>query len=146
MLIVTSRTGVVKRNPTGIGEREAIIGMNAKEYLGRARQARLRAEALAERRAQCEALADQRTGGPGPEMQRLQRRLDRDIDAFAALSLEIEGRIDALESPIQRDVLRYRYLNGWSWKEIAARTRYCPSWLWKKHEAALKALEAQIGE
>ena len=114
--------------------------MTAKEYLSQARQAELRIEALLERRRRCLELTRRRGRGQAA-LDRLESELDRQIGEYAALALEIEGRIDGLDSELQRDVLRYRYLNGWSWREISNRMRYSPSWVLKNHEDGLKALK-----
>ena len=37
-------------------------------------------------------------------------------------------------------MLKYRYLNGWSWKAIAARTHFSRDWLWRLHARALEQI------
>ena len=107
--------------------------MDGKAYLSRARDAEARIRALAERRRRCGELAALCGGKPGPNLAALQAELEGQIEDYAALVREIAGRIDGVSDPVCRDVLRYRYLNGWSWQAIAARTRMSRGWLMKLH-------------
>ena len=41
-----------------------------------------------------------------------------------------------------RDILRWRYVNGWKWERIAKEMNYSDmKWLWNLHRRALEALE-----
>jgi len=68
--------------------------------------------------------------------------VDRRIDALAEQELAAMRRIDALDNPGQREVLACRYLNGWTWKEIARRMRYSQDYVKHVHARALKAMES----
>ena len=116
--------------------------MNAKEYLGEARWARVRLESLLEKRRWCAQMAACHSGGGSEALARLQREVDLRIDAEARRELEALGRIEALADPGQRQVLQYRYLNGLSWKEIARRMNYSPDWVKHLHGRALREMEA----
>ena len=116
------------------------VCVDAKAYLSQARQAERGIAALAERRRRCGELAGYR-GGDGPELDALQRELDGRIEDYAALVREIEGKIDRVENPLYREVLRYRYLNGWSWQVIAGRMCFSRDWLMKLHARALGEVE-----
>ena len=115
--------------------------MDAKEYLIQARLAGRQIVALQDRRRRCGEMLRWRTpGGPGAA-EALQAELDERIDAYAAQVKRVEAAIDRVEDPLQRAVLGLRYLNGWSWKAIAAQTGYSRNWLLRQHALGLKAFE-----
>lgn len=120
---------------TGTGD------MRVKAYLSQAKQTDRRIEALLERRRRCGELANCRTPGRAPALDALQRELDERIEAYAALVGDIERRIDGVKNPQYRDLLRYRYLNGWSWQKIAGRMSYSRDWLMRLHVRALDAVD-----
>ena len=114
--------------------------MEAREYLLEVRRSKARVEALAERRRWYGQAGQWHSDGGTEAILQLQRELDRRIDAAAKCELEAMRRIDALEDPGQREVLRYRYLNGLGWKEIAIRMHLSQDWVKHMHGKALKAL------
>ena len=114
--------------------------MDGRATLKEVRSLRLRVEALAERRQRCRELETLVTPGKGAELERLQRELDARVGEYAARVMEAERRIDAVPDGFQRDVLRYRYLNGWSWREISVRTGLSQDWLTHVHGRAVRAL------
>ncbi len=115
--------------------------MGAKADLEAARRSKLRLEALMERRGWYEQVRQCRTDGGSESLARLRQALDREIDEVARQALAAMGQIDALADPRQREVLRYRYLNGWEWKEIARRMGYSLDWVKHMHSDAIKAAE-----
>ena len=118
--------------------------MDAKTYLKRARQAERQVMATMERRRRLSEMARWRgPGGPG-QLEALGRELDRRIDEYAALVVEVEQTIDGVEEPLYRDLLRFRYLNGWGWQTISAQTGYSRDWLMRLHSRALAALETSM--
>ena len=120
--------------------------MDAKEYLIQAQLAGRQIVALQDRRRRCGEMLRWRTpGGPG-EAEALQASLDDHIDAYARLVKRVEAALDRMESPLQRAVLGLRYLNGWSWKAIAAQTGYSRNWLMQQHALGLKAFERALEE
>lgn len=118
--------------------------MEVREYLNEVRRSKTRMEALLERRRACAEMASWRSGGRSEALDALRREVDRRIDAVAEQALEAERRIDALDSAGQREVMRYRYLNGWEWKEIARRMNYSTDWVKHVHTRALKEMEARV--
>ena len=118
-------------------------GMTAKAYLSQARQADRRIGALRERRQRCGEMAACRTPGRAPSLDALQGELDAQIERYAALVSDIEGRIAAVENPQYRDILRYRYLNGWSWRRIAGSMCFSQDWLMRLHARALEEVGRQ---
>ena len=79
--------------------------------------------------------------GVGSELEALGRELDERIEACAALVREVEARIDALDNPLHRDVLKFRYLNGWSWRVISCRMGLSRDWLMSVHRKAVGEME-----
>ena len=116
--------------------------MEIREYMKEVRRARLRVEALMERRSRCAEMAYGRTPRTSKALEQLQRELDSRIQTLAVRTMEAERHIDALENEGQRDVLRYRYLNGWDWRSIAQRMHYSQDWVKHMHTRALEALGA----
>ena len=115
--------------------------MDPRETLMAARRSKLRVEALMERRDWYEQVRQCRTGGGSESMERLRQALDREIDEVVRQELAAMAQIDALADPRQREVLCYRYLNGWKWKEIARRMGYSLDWVKHMHADALRAVE-----
>lgn len=113
--------------------------MDVKGYLSQVRQADRRIDALLERRRRYRELAERR-GGRVEALEGLERDIDARIDAYAGLVREIEGVIDRVEEAPCREVLRYRYLNGWSWQVISDRTHYSKDWLWRLHARGLEEI------
>ena len=111
--------------------------MTAKEYLSQVKRQDQRIGALLDRQRRYHELGALRTGGSA-SMRALEKELDARIDAYAALVREIEGAIDAVEDAQYRDLLRYRYLNGWGWQKIADRMRFSQDWVWRLHARALR--------
>ena len=115
--------------------------MGVKEDLAAVRRSKLRLEALMEQRRWLMEVGSCHSGGGTAALAQLQRELDRAIDEVAQRQLAAKRRIDALDDPGQRDVLYYRYLNGWAWKEIAARMKLSTDWVKHVHARAIRALE-----
>ena len=64
------------------------------------------------------------------------------IEALAALDSEALGLIERLEESKHRDVLTWRYLNGWEWEKICQalgmpETPMDRTWVWRLHRRAL---------
>jgi len=115
--------------------------MDPKETLMAARRSKLRVEALMERRGWYEQAQQCLSDGGPKSLVRLQQALDREIDEVARQELAAMAQIDALDDPRQREVLCYRYLNGWKWAEIARRMGYSPDWVKHMHADAIRAVE-----
>ena len=115
--------------------------MDPKETLVAARRTKLRLEALMERRSWHEQLQQCRSDGGSESLSQLQQALDRQIDEAVRQELAAMRQIEALADPRQREVLSYRYLNGWKWKEIAMRMGYSTDWVKHIHADAIRAME-----
>lgn len=115
--------------------------MTAKEYLGQVRQLERRILALLDRQSKYHELGAWRARYAGTKgvgaMVALEREIDGRINEYIDRVYEIEAAIDAVEDEQYRDVLKYRYLNGWSWQKIAERTHFSQDWLWHMHARAL---------
>ena len=133
--------------------------MTAREYLNQARRAEARLRALRERMERYQVLAVQATaaygngrGGGSQKSSRVEKYACRMADlaaelrerseACAALIAEIEGVIDRVPDERYRDVLRYRYLNGWSHERIAREMHYTLHYVQQMHVRALGMVEA----
>ncbi|MBR1820443.1 MAG: hypothetical protein IJ769_02340 [Clostridia bacterium] len=114
--------------------------MTAKEYLSQAKRQDRRIGALLDRQRRYHELAGSCGENGRARMLELEKELDERIGAYAALVREIEGVIDAVGDAQYRDVLKYRYLNGWSWQRIAERMYFSQDWVWRLHARALKAV------
>lgn len=115
--------------------------MTAKAYLGQARQAELNIQALLERRERCAEMASRRGPEGSKALEALEAELDRRIGEYVEQVRGIEAAIDGVREARCRDVLRYRYLNGWSWQVIAGKMSYSRNWLWKLHARGLEEIE-----
>ena len=114
---------------------------DVKAWLGEAARMERGLEALMERQRRYRELGKARTGD-SPGLEALEEEIGERIERYAARVRGIEKKIDALDDPMQREVLRYRYLNGWRWQVIAARTGLSREWLWKLHARALEEIGA----
>ena len=119
--------------------------MNVREHMKEIRLSRARLEALTQRRGRCVQMGAFHSEGGSDALERLRREIDRRIDAVAEQTLAAERLIDTVSDANQRDVLRYRYLDGWEWKEIARRMNYSTDWVKHVHGKALKAMERALG-
>lgn len=75
-----------------------------------------------------------------------------DLDVFIrqrvaqsmAIRLEITEAIDELEDWRYRDILKYRYINGFTWEQVASIIHYSYVQTTRLHGSALKAIESII--
>lgn len=132
--------------------------MTAKEYLRQLLRRDARINALIERQQRYRELAGVRgvaygdvSGGGSRHgsavedyavrIVELEREIDRRIDEYVDLVRQAEAAIDQVEDERCRDVLRYRYLNGWSWEKIAEQMHYDERWVRRLHGRALARIE-----
>ena len=120
-------------------EREA-LRMNGRETLAAARRSKAELDALLERKGWCQKLERCHSGGESRALEDLRKDLDRRIDTAAQRALEAQGHIDVLPDRAQREVLSYRYLNGWEWKDIARRMNYSVDWVKHIHARAMREM------
>ncbi len=127
--------------------------MTAKDYLQQARGMKLRIVALNERRQRYEDLATSATAhyrsGPGGtrrvssveeyavKLADLSEEMGIRAGIYAETLRQIEAVIDAVENPLYRDVLRYRYLNEWRWEQIGRALNYSRQGVGHIHGRAL---------
>lgn len=71
----------------------------------------------------------------------LEREIDRRIDEYVDLTREIETAIDRIDDDRYRDILRFRYINGWSWERIAREMHYDRRQITRLHGLALLEIE-----
>lgn len=131
--------------------------MTAKEYLRQLSRKDARINALIERQQRYRELAERRTAvyrdtpGSGRRCSSsveeyvvkiidLEREIDRRIGEYVDLTREIEAAIDRVSDDRYRDILRYRYINGWSWERIAREMHYELRWIYRLHGRALREI------
>lgn len=68
------------------------------------------------------------------------------VSQSIAIRLEITTAINELEDWRYRDILQYRYINGFTWEQIAYLIHYSYVQTTRLHGAALKAIESIIKE
>lgn len=132
--------------------------MTAKEYLRQLLRRDARINALIERQQRYRELAgvhgmaygDAPGGGSrhgsavencAVQIADLEREIDRRIDEYVDLVRQAEAAIDQIEDERCRDVLRYRYLSGWTWEKIAEQMHYDERWVRHLHGLALLQVE-----
>lgn len=132
------------------------MSMTARDYLWQARNMQTRLDALNERRQRYEDIATSATAhyrsGPGGtrrvssveeyavKLADLSAEMKIRADIYAEVLKEIEAAIDAVPDQNYRDLLRYRYMNGWSWHKIGKKLHFAESWLYQMHTRALQAV------
>jgi DNA-directed RNA polymerase specialized sigma24 family protein len=67
----------------------------------------------------------------------LEEKIDREIDLLVELKEQIRTAISTVEDPDERMVLRYRYVNGFTWEQIGAEMHVDGRTARRWHEAAL---------
>ena len=131
--------------------------MTAKEYLRQLTRKDVRINALIERQQRYRELAARRTAvyrdAPGARRRTssveeytakiidLEAEIDRRVDEYVDLTCEIETVIDRVEDDRYRDILRFRYINGWSWERIAREMHYDRRQVTRLHGLALLEIE-----
>ena len=67
----------------------------------------------------------------------IERELDREIDRQADLRVRVEAAIRGLSDPKLRDLIRYRYVDGMTWEQIAVELDFTYQWVCALHGRAL---------
>ena len=67
----------------------------------------------------------------------IKRELDREIDRQADLRTRVEAAIRGLSDPKLRDLIRYRYVDGMTWEQIAVELDFTYQWVCALHGRAL---------
>lgn len=85
-----------------------------------------------------------RVQGAIEKIMTLEEEINRAIDHLIDLRTEIETRIQTVEEDRLREVLRYRYIDGLTIEEIAARMHYDVRHIARLHNAALSGMSWQV--
>lgn len=85
-----------------------------------------------------------RSGGGSDKIQttvekiiEIEEKLDHEIDALVDLRNRIEAAAEKLEDGRLRDVMRYRYIDGMKWEQIAVEMHYSYMQVCRLHGKAL---------
>ena len=132
----------------------------AREYLSQLTRKNARIQALMEQQQHYRETAERITRGyskaPSASSHRagsviegcvagideVEREIKQRIEEYTELTREIEAAIARIPDDRYRDILRWRYVNGWKWERIAKEMNYSDmKWLWNLHRRALEALE-----
>lgn len=76
----------------------------------------------------------------------LEEEINRAIDRLVDLRCEIEARVQTVEEDRLQEVLRYRYIDGLTLDDIAARMHYDVRHIARLHNAALAAMSWNVIE
>lgn len=134
--------------------------MTAKEYLQQYLQAEHSINSKLEQVARLRSLAVKTTqsivdcrvrGAPKNRMENiisriidLEKQVDSEIDRLCKIRQQIEDVIQKVSKEEYRQVLRYRYINGLTFEEIAKAMNYSWRWIMELHGRALKEIKECI--
>ena len=136
--------------------------MTAKEFLSEIYDNKMRIKALQARRDECYDLGLS-TGIPqvrndashhGSRVESSVERIvddigveiNQEIEALLAQQRKANRIIKSLPNAKWRDVLNYRYLNGWAWSKVARAMNYNKRWTQQLHREALDAFERAMNK
>ena len=71
----------------------------------------------------------------------LEKKIDSKIDEWYEVRLDIEKAIHTVESDKFRLLLRYRYINGWTWEKIAVEMNYAYRNVTRLHGKAINLIK-----
>jgi len=71
----------------------------------------------------------------------MDEELNKSVDGYVDMRHEIEATINKIEDSTLRTLLRYRYIDGAKWEQIAVDMNYDYSWVLRLHGSALNALK-----
>ena len=74
-------------------------------------------------------------------LEALMNKINADKAEIISRREEIMKCIDAVEDKRERTILRYRYINGFSWPEVVARLGYDERYVKRMHCRAVEALK-----
>jgi DNA-directed RNA polymerase specialized sigma subunit len=135
--------------------------LTIKELLQRIRNNNLRIKALQERRCECYTMALRgrdfdkvRISGTNNSHSQTEEAILRlqDLEqGICDLIIKYTNDIKLAEQLIndltdirQRDILTFRYMNGWSWQKIARLMNYERTQVWRIHGVALMLLDNKL--
>lgn len=70
--------------------------------------------------------------------------MEKDCNDWVDARMEIEAAIRTVEGEQERELLEYRYLQGWTFEKIAGEISYSWRWTHRLHSQALKQLEINV--
>lgn len=68
----------------------------------------------------------------------LEHEIDQEIDKYADATSDARAMIDMIADERYRDILNWRYLNGWDWDRVAAAMGYERAMLYRLHGLGLQ--------
>lgn len=78
------------------------------------------------------------------KLEEYERKIDIKIDDWCEAKLDIEKAIHTVESDKLRLLLRYRYINGWTFEQIAVQMHYTWRQINRLHKKAINVIECHI--
>ena len=78
------------------------------------------------------------------KLEEYERKIDIKIDDWYEAKLNIEKAIHTVESDTLRLLLRYRYINGWTFEQIAVQMNYTWRQINRLHKKAINVIECHI--
>ena len=71
----------------------------------------------------------------------LEKKIDSKIDEWYEVRLDVEKAIHTVESDKFRLLLRYRYINGWTFEQIAVQMNYAYRNVTRLHGKAINLIK-----
>lgn len=88
--------------------------------------------------------ANGRAGNPAQiaveQIAQFEVRLDWHVEELVRVRVEIQKAIAKLDSPVMRNVLKYRYISGHTWEKVAQDMDYTIRHVTRLHNQALQRL------
>ena len=127
--------------------------MDRKRYLKRGYKIKLEIESkkavLEDMRAtldglQAVRLSEKLQGGPLPSDENMVNRISKIVEEEKKIEIlydfiaDLSSEIDKVEDVVERALLRYRYITGLTWEQIAEKMGYCLSQVYRIHNRAFK--------
>ena len=78
------------------------------------------------------------------KLEEYERKIDIKVDDWCEAKLDIEKAIHTVESDKLRLLLRYRYINGWTFEQIAVQMHYTWRQINRLHKKAINVIECHI--
>lgn len=127
--------------------------MDRKKYLKKGYRIKLEIESkkavLEDMRAtldglQAVRLSEKLQGGPLPSDENMVNRISKIVEEEKKIEIlydfiaDLSSEIDKVEDVVERALLRYRYITGLTWEQIAEKMGYCLSQVYRIHNRAFK--------
>ena len=82
-----------------------------------------------------------RTQSTIEKLEEQEEKINKKIDLLYEVKEDIEKALHTVEDDTLRVLLRYRYINGFTWEKIAVNMHYTYQWVCKLHGEALRKLK-----